>query len=37
MCAIHCTSHLAISAPLWHHGLIKGHGNVWAECLLNLY
>jgi hypothetical protein len=37
MCAIHRSSHLAISAPLWHHRLIKGNGNVWPECLLHLY
>jgi len=35
MCAIHRSSHLAIGAPLWHHGLIKGNGNVWPERLLH--
>jgi hypothetical protein len=37
MCAIHRSPHLTISAPLRHHGLIKGNGNVWPECLLYLY
>jgi hypothetical protein len=36
MCAIHGSSHLAISAPLWHHRLIKGNSNVWPKCLLHL-
>jgi hypothetical protein len=36
MCAIHGSSNLTFSAPLWHHRLIKSNGNVWSERLLHL-
>jgi hypothetical protein len=36
MCAIHGSSNLTFSAPLWHHRLIKGNGDVGAERLLHL-